>query len=495
MDAVAILMVEDSPLDAELILGQLRRGGISHIAERVQTRETFEAELRKKAHHLILADFAMPQFDGMSALSLARAQAPEVPFIFVSGAIGEERAIQGLRAGATDYVLKDKLDRLPAAVTRALGEARERKRAAIAEAALRESQEQYRVLVESVHDFAIFMVDPQGRIKTWNSGANRVLGFTAAEVVGRSASVFFTPEDLAKGEFEKELSEAALKGKGDDDRWLVRRDGTRFWASGTVTPIHDARGGLAGFVKVLRDATERKRADEELRRSNTELEQFAYAASHDMREPLRTVTSYAQLLGKKFRGQLGSEGDQYLGFIEGGVKRMLLLLEDLLSYSRLLHDRQPEFRVVQLNAVVEEVKLMLETSIREKQATIERDTLPAIIGDQRQIAQLFQNLFSNALKYQTPGVEPVIRVSAGFNGGECTIAVSDNGIGFEQQYAERIFGLFRRLHGDAYPGTGIGLALCKRVVEHHGGRIWAKSELHNGATFYFTLPAVGEALI
>jgi signal transduction histidine kinase len=226
----------------------------------------------------------------------------------------------------------------------------------------------------------------------------------------------------------------------------------------------------------------------ELARSNSELERFAYVASHDLQEPLRTVATYTQMLAERFRGKLGPEADEFIGYIVEGATRMRSLIEDLLAYSRVgsrARSREP----VKIEAVVDRVLVSLRSSIDAAKATITRDPLPDISGDPLLIQQLFQNVIGNALKFH--GEAPAtIHISAKRSGDQCLFTVQDNGIGFDMKYADRIFVVFQRLHGRAhYPGTGVGLAICKRIVEQHGGRIWAEAELGKGATFSFTLPA------
>lgn len=250
-------------------------------------------------------------------------------------------------------------------------------------------------------------------------------------------------------------------------------------------------------IITITDITDRKAAEEallerskELERSNQELEQFAYVASHDLQEPLRMVSSYTQLLARRYKGQLDSDADEFIAFAVDGAQRMQMLINDLLAYSRVSRKGQP-FKPVNCEMVLKRVLAMLRQAISESKATITYDPLPTIIADGRQLLQLFQNLISNALKYrsQTP---PKIHIGFGAKslaeGGGSLFWVEDNGIGIEPQYTERIFIIFQRLHSRAeYPGTGIGLAICKKIVQRHGGRIWVESEFGKGSTFYFTI--------
>jgi signal transduction histidine kinase len=243
----------------------------------------------------------------------------------------------------------------------------------------------------------------------------------------------------------------------------------------------------------LRVANERlARRTEELQRSNAELQRFAYAASHDLQEPLRAVASYTQLLARRYRGQLDRDADEFIDYAVAGAKRMQPLIADLLAYSRL--DANPKG---QGPASCEEALALalahLRTLVRETGAEITHDPLPVVLADRAQLAQVFQNLMANALKYRNQA-PPRVHVSARRQGPMWLLSVRDNGIGIDPQYAERIFLMFQRLHtSEKYPGTGMGLAICQKIVERHGGAIWLESEPGRGSKFYFTLPAPTEA--
>ena len=241
-------------------------------------------------------------------------------------------------------------------------------------------------------------------------------------------------------------------------------------------------------TELQREIAERKAAMEQLARSNAELEQFAYIASHDLKEPIRTMNSYAQLLGRRYGNALDRDGREFLAFIEQGARRMHSLVSDLLDYSRTVHEDIP-VSDVDLNECASDALADLRAQIEECGATVTVDVLPAITGNRHQLTQLLLNLIGNAVKYRAPGVPPDVHVSAIRKEGEWVLAVRDNGVGIDPQYFNRIFGLFKRLHRDQYPGTGVGLALCKRIVESHQGRIWVESEPGSGSTFYFTVPA------
>jgi len=371
------LLVEDNPLDVELVNRELRRADFNFTSIAVQTPEDFSRELRAHCPQIVLADYNLPQWRGMEAVELLRRENLDVPLILVSGALGEVNAVECLKQGATDYVLKGALTRLPVAIRRALRE--------------RELRQQHK------------------------------------------------------------QAEQALAHKMD-----------------------------------------------ELARSNRELEEFAYVASHDLQEPLRMVASYCELLGERYRGHLDDKADKYIGYAVDGARRMQRLITDLLEYSR-VGTRAKPLQATNADAVLTSVLQSLHQAVQANQAVIVRESLPAVQADELQLAQVFQNLVANALKFHGER-PPRIRVSAELVGAEpegsevaeksrmVRFSVSDNGIGMEKDSSGRIFQMFQRLHTrEEYDGSGIGLAIAKKIVERHGGTIWFESAPGQGATFYFTL--------
>jgi PAS domain S-box-containing protein len=488
-----------------------------------------------------------------------------------------------------------------------------------AEDALRDSEDKYRMLISSVRDYAIFMLDPEGRITSWNAGAERIKGYKAEEIIGRNFSCFFSPEDIKQGKPEEVLRLTAASGQHEEQNTRVRKDGSRFLANFTLTALRDTAGNLTGYSEIsrdlsasqesgaryrglleaapdamvvvnqggeivllnlqtekqfgyhrdelvgqkvkniipegfaerllsdglrtvedalaqqigtgieligrrkdgtefpieimlsplespegilvtaaIRDITERKKSEEhlvktvgELKRSNEELQQFAYVASHDLQEPLRMVASYTQLLAKRYKGRLDSDADEFIAYAVDGSNRMQGLIQDLLAYSRAGANGKALREISSENAL-KDALANLRTTIVESAAVVTHDSLPAITTDDTQLTQIFQNLVGNAIKYRSAEV-PHVHVSAKKNGGnEWIFSVRDNGLGIDPQYFERIFILFQRLHGRTeFKGTGIGLAICKKVLDRLGGRIWVESQPEVGSTFYFTLPERG----
>jgi two-component system, sensor histidine kinase and response regulator len=360
------LLVEDNPLDATLVVRALNKDGFDVIADVVQDEAAFTKVLRANPPEVVLADYNLPSWKGMDALDVLRREGLDIPMILVSGALGDVTAVECIRQGATDYVLKDGLARLPEVIRRALREKHER--------TLRHQVE----------------------------------------------------EDLAR--------------------------------------------------KV-----------DELARSNADLEQFAYVASHDLQEPLRMVTAYTQLLGERYRGKLDENADKFIGYATEGAQRMQVLIQDLLAFSRVGRNGITGGSV-DCNAVIKEVLQILSAAIQESGAVVNHADLPAVWADRTRVTQIFQNLIGNAIKFR--GKEaPVISVQAEKAGEQWQFSVSDNGIGIAPEHAENVFVVFQRLHARSeYPGNGIGLAICKKIVEHSGGKIWVESQAGSGSSFKFTLP-------
>lgn len=262
------------------------------------------------------------------------------------------------------------------------------------------------------------------------------------------------------------------------------------WFNVAYQPWRQTDGTVCGLLGVLTDVTPQVRARQELERVNRELEEFAYVASHDIQEPLRMVNIYSHLVLKRI-GSGDSKLQQYGEYIRQGVVRMEALIRDLLAYSRAIHRDPAPIGSADLSASLREALSVLGNSIDSSAALITTQQLPCVRGDTKQVTHVFQNLISNALKYCREGVRPEIQITAQSNNGHAVIAVQDNGIGFEQKYGEQIFALFNRLHKDEYPGTGVGLAICHRIVERYGGSIWAEGRPGEGSTFYFSLPCNG----
>ncbi len=363
---IHVLLVEDNLSDMELVLRTLRRDGFDGEFDAVQTADDFAQRIRTKSYDIVLADYNLPQWTGMEALEMLHQEGLDIPLILVSGALPDETAVDCIKRGASDYILKDRLARLPAAV-----------RSALEDKKLREERERA----------------------------------------------------------QRELAQKV----------------------------------------------------EELARSNRELEQFAYVASHDLQEPLRMVAAYTQLLGEKYRGKLDEQADKYIYYAVDGAKRMQTLIQDLLAFSRA--GRGTERSLTDGRIAVEQALSNLTAAIRESHAEVKFDHLPVVLANHSLLVQLFQNLVGNAIKFR--GIDtPLIQITAEQEAGQWIFTVADNGIGMAPEYLEDVFIIFKRLHTrEEYPGNGIGLSICRKIVEQHGGRISVTSQEGQGSTFRFTLPA------
>ncbi len=331
-----------------------------------------------------------------------------------------------------------------------------------------------------------------GYFKRVNPAVSKTLGYTEAELLSTPFIEFVHPDDRAA---TVTLAKMLSRGKsmpGFENRYRCK-DGFYKWLSWNYTP---GAGDEAAYA-VGYDVTDRKEAEQRLRdtmtdleRSNSELQQFAYIASHDLQEPLRMVASYTQLLADRYGGSLDEKADKYIEYAVDGANRMQRMINELLAYSRVTTQGKP-FNEVNCNAVIEEILANLSLAIRDADAAVTHDDLPTIVADQGQLVQLFQNLIANAIKFRGDQ-KPQVHVSAQEGQGEWVFAVEDNGIGIDRKYTERIFQMFQRLHKRSeYPGTGMGLAVCRRIVERHGGRIWVDSEPGKGSAFYCAIPTAG----
>ncbi|HEY2952180.1 MAG TPA: PAS domain S-box protein [Verrucomicrobiae bacterium] len=758
---IQILFVEDVPAEVAIVNHELRKAGLVFRCKRVDTREAFLQELEHEPPDVILSDHGLPSFDGFTALAIARNKCPEVPFIFVTGSLGEQMTIETFESGATDYVLKSQLSKLAPAVLRTLREAEKRVELKQKEQALRESEERFRMLVEGVKDYAIYMLDPTGHVTSWNTGAEWILGYRAEDIIGRHFSEFFAPEDVAEGRPESALQTASGEGRFEEEGLHVGKGGKKCSANVVITALRDPAGKLRGFAVVTRDITERvraqqalqqseeryrrlvelcpdalfvvrsdgqimfvnsaatkqlgaasatqlvgqavqerlppdrwasvlerirqareqghrapfveeqlarldgapitvemstaplmfqgkpamqviahdlaerkragealersqaqrgaiveaaldaiisidhqgivqewnpaaerifgytraealgremagmiipsgqrdahrrglaryltsgeggilgrrlemsaqrangtefpveltimrlphrepplftgflrditrsKQAEEEIRRlnahleqrvaertaqleeANRELEAFSFSVSHDLRAPLRHIVGFAEILQRDAREKLDRAARQHLQTIADSARRLGNLINALLMFSRVSRvdmNRQP----VALATLVEEVRCELERDIAGRRVEWNIGPLPEVQGDLVLLRQVMINLLSNALKYTRPRAVAKIEIGASAAGTETVFFIRDNGVGFIAQSAERLFGVFQRLHSERdFEGTGIGLALVRRIIHRHGGRTWAEGAVDEGATFYFSIP-------
>lgn len=400
---------------------------------------------------------------------------------------------------------------------------------------LRQSEERYRTLVDAVRDYAIFMLDPEGYVVTWNSGAERLKGYKADEIIGKHFSTFYPPDRAAEGFPAQELETARTEGRFEEEDWRVRKDGSRFWANVVLTAVYDRNGKLQGFSKITRDITERhnlelsaqlltrelnKRVEElaatneVLAEKNREIESFVYSVSHDVRGPLvnlqgfnreiqRSCRELSELveangaipedLRRNIRGILESDIRESSGFLESAVAHLGRIVDGLLRLSR-LGRVEYQCRKLSANEIVARVVRSMQAAIQAKRAAVQIHDLPDAWADPSGIEQIFSNLISNALSYSDPSHDCHIEIGGAAFEGRVLYYVKDNGLGLPKEAAEKLFTAFRRFHPYAGPGEGMGLATVKRIVDRLGGRIRVDSQPGEGATFTFEFPNIERQL-
>jgi PAS domain S-box-containing protein len=375
-----------------------------------------------------------------------------------------------------------------------------------AETQLRENEERFRLLVERAREYAIFRLDTNGRVETWNAGAERIKGYEAQEIVGQDFSRFYTPEAISSGQPRMELKTALEKGQYQGDGWRLRKDGSRFWGNVVITPLRDERGNHIGFSEIFRDLSDQKRAEEaiaELNKTlqrqnlwliaaNGEMEAFSYSVSHDLRAPLRSLSGFSQAILEDYGKSLDVECQRLLHRINTASGRMGELIDGLLDLSRVT---RVDMRIekVDLTTMAREISVELRRDRPDREAEFAIAEGLVAEGDPRLFRVLLTNLLSNAWKFTAR------RGCAQIQFGRCsgqeieTFFVRDNGVGFDMAYSSKLFGTFQRLHSMAeFAGTGIGLATVHRIVQRYGGRVWGVGKVDSGAEFRFTLQPGGE---
>jgi PAS domain S-box-containing protein len=373
------------------------------------------------------------------------------------------------------------------------------------------NEERFRLLIATVKDYAIYRIDPDGIIQTWNEGAKRLKGYQAEEIIGQHFSKFYPPEAIEQGYPDYELKIAAKQGHFEDEGWRVRKDGSRFWANVILTALYDEDGNLNGFTKITRDLTERKIAQEELQSSeqryrelaetlkyqstqleavNKELEAFCYSISHDLRAPLRAIDGFSQAIYEEYADKLDDTGKRYLTRVRDGSQQMAGLIDDMLNLSRLTRGELNFEDNIDLSQIAKSITADLQRMEPDRQVAFSIEEDLVVCGDKRLLQSMLWNLLGNAWKYTSKHTSANIEFGKITN-GKTIYYVKDDGAGFNMQYADKLFGAFQRLHKSSeFAGTGVGLATVARIIHRHGGQIWAEGEVEKGATFYFTLEPV-----
>ena len=474
------LIAEDSKDDFDLLLLELKRGGFDVEWKRVWTPEEFTAAL-KSEWDIVLSDFSMPRFNARTALELLKATGKDLPFIIVSGSIGEAVAVEAMKVGAHDFFPKTNLTRLPLAVEREVKEARIRRERGAMSQQLREAERRYRLVVQHVRDYAIFFLDQQGRVATWSEGARRIFGWDEKEAVGLALSTFWD------GAF-KQLERALKHGVAQEEGEARRKDNTRFWAERDLELIRE-RDQVLGYAVVLRDATERKRFVDELRHAISARDEFLSIASHELKTPLTSLK--LQLEGiLRANGEVSrDELVRKTSVLKRQTDRLAALVGTLLDVTRVSAGPM----VLEREAVdlVELVRVHLERTreLTERSGSKVTVTAPKqLVGqwDRARLETVLENLLSNAVKF---GEGRPIDVAIAEANGRASLTVTDRGIGIPEEDQARIFGRFERAVPDRhYGGLGIGLWFARQVVEAHGGDISVSSRPGEGSAFRVELP-------
>jgi PAS domain S-box-containing protein len=498
-DRVKILLVDDSPenlvsleaaldgLGQDLVLAKSGTEALRHLLE-----DDFAA---------ILLDVKMPDLDGFQTAELIRSRkrSRHTPILFLTGYKGDEHLFRGYDLGAVDFLFKPIVpeilrSKVSVFVDLSRNTAMLRRQALI----LAKAEQRFRSLLEAAPD-AMIISSEDGQINLVNSRVEAVFDYRREELIGKSI-LMLVPE----------WSGLSAPGGSFKEIRALRKASSAFPAEISRSPLQTDEGILV--ISAVRDITERKAADnairelnmslerrvaerteellksnEALRLSNDDLNQFAYAASHDLQEPLRMVALYCELLQKKYGDRLDPQADRFISFAVNGARHMEMLLKDLLAYSQAGSSVAEPAVPVNCETVVDQALFNLQAAIQENRASITRNGLPTVRAHEIRLVQIFQNLIGNAIKYRRPE-PPFICIQAESSGTDWIFSVEDNGIGIKPEYTQQIFGIFRRLHGNTYSGTGIGLAICQRIVENYGGRIWVESTPGEGSRFRFTLP-------
>ena len=527
-EKLRILLLEDVATDAELVEYTLRKAKLAFSLERVETKEAFVKGLDELRPHVILADYRLPSFDGLSALDITQEKSPDVPFIFVSGSIGEEFAVETLRRGATDYILKDRLSRLAPAVRRALAEAEEHSKRQKAEKALRQSQAEYEDLYESA-PAAYFSVGVDGSVKRANRAAENLSGYSVEELQRLKVFDLYARESRAKA---KELLKRMKGGIGWESEEMIykTKEGQKVYGLLSVSPINDENGQVKESRSVVVDITQRKKAEEKLKEYQEHLEElvkkrtaelekeilerkkaealikeqnerlkeldrmkseFLSTAAHELRTPLTSILGFSEILLKR---KLDEERrNRFLKIINEESMGLSALINDLLDLSRI--ESGKGFKISKAptdigGIILENIDIFEHQTDKHVFKVNLPDDLIKIEADKDKINQVIENLISNALKFSPEGGEITVSIKEAKD--KLKVNVSDNGIGIPEKDLPHIFEKFYRADNassEAIGGTGLGLAIVKYIVESHGGRISVESKLRKGSTFTFTLSA------
>jgi len=492
-----LLMVEDDPRDAELALYKLERAGLLIDATTVDNEASFRDALSGSRFDIIVSDFHLPAFTGAAALSIAQELAPGTPFIVVSGMLGEERAVDMVRSGATDYVLKQRLERLPLVVRRALAESEERDRRARAEARLQDRESYFAQLIGTLRDFSVSSLDEDGMITSWNAASERIFGYPASAVLGRTCDMFEVPGSTEIRPHD-ELRVAREAGSVSSDRWLRRQDGVLFHAAVVTTAIM-VDGAPRGYSRIVRDTTDARLAADLLEAAKNQAEvanrakdRFLAVLSHELRSPLNAISAAVGILA--FDKDLSEINRRSVELIQRNVRAEARLFDDLLDISRIVNDKLPlTLDVVDMDTLLrntadsfrpEALAAGIALNVRTEGRTVN------VWGDAVRLQQILSNLLKNAIKFSSRGDR--IDASLTVDDDEVHVRVTDTGIGISEADFPRIFVAFEQ--GDEDPqrqrgGLGLGLAIADSLARQHRGRLSVSSPgVGQGSSFTLCLP-------
>lgn len=501
-----ILHLEDLPSDAELVRRALVKGKMDFDLLLTDNRDGFLNALDNYKPDIILSDHSLPSFDSIEAITIVKEKQITVPFILITATISEEFAVEVMKEGAWDYILKDRLQRLPNAIKNALEKHRidtERKKIldhVIANEALYKE-------AERIARFGTWHSDQRSGRTVMSEGSYRILGYEPNEI-SPSANFFLQsiyPDDLL--EIQKLFSQSAPSPETKDiDFRMKDKYGNTIYVNSQFQIKYDAKGMPASIIGFNQDITKQKEAElkimqltqtlekkvaertSQLEQSIKELESFSYSVSHDLRAPLRVINGYSKLLMDEHHDTLEPEAIDYIRTVNENAIQMGQLIEDLLNLSRL--------GLESLDKTEVDMKTLVEMTLYEHKLSHENTPDNITIGDlhpavcsRNLMKQVWVNLLTNAIKYSSKKENPSIQISSYITEGEIVYFIKDNGAGFDMKFADRLFGVFQRLHNKQdFEGTGVGLALVHRIISRHGGRVWAEGVPDKGATFYFTLP-------
>ncbi|HWY76204.1 MAG TPA: ATP-binding protein [Verrucomicrobiae bacterium] len=373
------------------------------------------------------------------------------------------------------------------------------------------SEEQFRLAVQSVAEYAICMLDRRGRIMSWNTGGERLTGWTAANAIGQPLHSRLIPDEAPTGATRHELKDAAAKGQAPNRAWCTRKDGSKYYATWVITAVRDSARRLTGYLVIARDMTGRKQCEDEISRwnaelersvtdrtaqlesANQELEAFSHSVSHDLRAPLRHIDGFVEMLRNHAARQLDDVGKEYLQIISDSARQMGKLIDDLLGFSRMARVKL-NTRSVNPSALVQEIVRQRARELQNRRVEWSIADLPRVPADPDLLRQVLVNLIDNALKYTSTREVTRIEIGATIDAHETIFFIRDNGVGFEMRYVDKLFRVFQRLHRSSdFEGSGVGLSHVRRIIHRHAGRTWAEGAVNRGATFYFSLPNAKES--